>query len=161
MKEPTVSRPRAPAAYGIARGSKGRLPWSWADERLAASRNYWIVTASEEARPHAMPEWGLWLDGAVWFSTDRASRKGRNIRANPDIVIHLESGDEAVIVEGTAEEVTDRAALEPFVDAYEEKYGFRMDLDQPIGLVYRLRPRTALGWAEEDFPTSATRWRFG
>jgi general stress protein 26 len=161
MSEPEATRPRAPAGYGISRRAEGRLPWSWAEERLVGSRNYWIVSAGRNGRPHAMPVWGVWLDGAVWFSTDRASRKGRNIEANPHIVVHLESGDEVVILEGAAEAITDRPGLEPFVDAYEEKYGFRMDLDQPVGLVYRVRPRTALGWSEEDFPTSATRWRFG
>jgi len=161
VSEPEPARPRTAPGYGISKGSKGRLPWSWAEKRLTASRNYWIVSASPAGRPHAMPVWGLWLDGAVWFSTDRASRKGRNVEANPDIVIHLESGDEVVILEGTAEEVTDGPVLARFVDAYEEKYGFRMDLDEPIGLVYQVRPRTALGWLEPEFPTSATRWRFG
>jgi general stress protein 26 len=150
-----------PGGYGIASGKEGLLPWSWAEERLVASRNYWIVSADPEGRPHAMPVWGLWLEGAVWFSSDRASRKARNIAERPGIVVHLESGDEVVIVEGVAEEVAERAALEPFARAYQEKYGFGMDLDQPIGLVYRVRPRTVLGWLEKEFPSTASRWRFG
>jgi nitroimidazol reductase NimA-like FMN-containing flavoprotein (pyridoxamine 5'-phosphate oxidase superfamily) len=149
-----------PAGYGISRGAKGRLPWRWAEERLAASRNYWIVTADLTGRPHAMPVWGVWLDGAVWFSSDQASRKARNIEARPEIVVHLESGDEVVILEGRAEIVTDRPALERFADVYEEKYGFRMDLQQPIGLVYRLPPRAALGWTESALPRTATGWEF-
>ncbi len=150
-----------PHGYGIAPGDEGLLPWSWAEERLVTSRNYWIVSADRGGRPHAMPVWGLWLHGAVWFSSDAASRKARNITGRPGIVVHLESGDEVVIVEGHAEEVTDRAALEPFARAYEEKYGFRLDLDHPIGLVHRVRPDAVLGWREKDFPTTATRWRFG
>jgi hypothetical protein len=150
-----------PRGYGIASGEDGVLPWSWAEARLAASRNYWIVTADAGGRPHAMPVWGVWLDGAVWFSSDRASRKARNLAGKPGIVVHLESGDEVVIVEGSAEEVGDRDALEPFARAYEEKYGVGIDLDRPIGPVYRVRPLTVFGWREEDFPTSATRWRFG
>ncbi len=150
-----------PHGYGIALGDEGLLPWSWAEERLVASRNYWIVSADRGGGPHAMPVWGLWLHGAVWFSSDAASRKARNITGRPGIVVHLESGDEVVIVEGHAEEVTDRAALEPFARAYEEKYGIPLDLDHPIGLVYRVRPHAVLGWLEKDFPTTATRWRFG
>jgi general stress protein 26 len=160
LNEPRIRRPEMPAGYGISSGAEGRLPWRWAEERLAASRNYWIVTAGPGGRPHAMPVWGLWLDGAVWFSSDRASRKARNIEAGPDIVVHLESGDEVVILEGRAEVVADRPALERFARGYEEKYGFRMDLDEPIGLVYRLRPRTSFGWTESEFPRSATRWDF-
>jgi general stress protein 26 len=149
-----------PRGYGIVSGEEGLLPWSWAEERLVASRD-WIVSADPEGRPHAMPVWGLWLDGAVWFSSDRASRKARNIAGRSGIVVHLESGDEVVVVKGVAEEVTQRAALEPFARAYQEKYGFGMDLDQPIGPVYRVRPRAVLGWLEKEFPSTATRWRFG
>jgi general stress protein 26 len=149
-----------PHGYGIASSEQGVLPWSWAEERLAASRNYWIVTADDGGRPHAMPVWGLWLEGAVWFSSDRDSRKARNIARRPGIVVHLESGDQAVIVEGRAEEVGDRSALEPFARAYKDKYGFRFDLDHPVGLVYRVRPGAVFGWRERDFPLTATRWLF-
>jgi general stress protein 26 len=161
MSEPRPSRPSMPRGYGIASGSEGLLSWSWAEERLVASRNYWIVSASDEGRPHAMPVWGLWQDGAVWFSSDPASRKARNIAGRPEIVVHLESGDEVVVVRGRAEEVAERSQLEPFARGYEEKYGFRFDLDHPIGLVLRVRPRAVLAWLEEDFPTTATRWSFG
>jgi general stress protein 26 len=161
MSEPRPSRPSMPPGYGIASGSEGLLPWSWPEERLVASRNYWIVSATDEGRPHAMPVWGLWLDGAVWFSSDPASRKARNIAGRPEIVVHLESGDEVVIVKGRAEEVAERSELEPFARGYEEKYGIRMDLDHPLGLTYRVRPRAVLAWREQDFPTTATRWSFG
>lgn len=150
-----------PAGYGISKRAKGQLPWAWADERLGSSRNFWIVTASPGGRPHAMPVWGVWLDGSVFFSTDADSTKARNIARNPRIVVHLESGDEVVILEGRVGQVNKRSALERFADAYEQKYGFRFDLDEPIGLVYALRPRVVFGWREEDFPQSATRWRLG
>jgi hypothetical protein len=149
-----------PRGYGIALGEEGLLPWSWAEERLTTSRNYWIVSADARGRPHAMPVWGLWLDGAVWFSSDGDSRKSRNISVRPRIVVHLESGDEVVIVEGDADEVRDRPTLAPFARAYGRKYGFRFDLEHPIGLVYRVRPGAVVGWLEEDFPSTATRWRF-
>lgn len=150
-----------PRGYGIASGNEGLLPWSWAEERLVAARNYWIVTASDEGWPHAMPVWGLWLHGAAWFSSDRSSRKARNIAERPEILVHLESGDEVVIVRGSAEQVAERSELEPFARAYQQKYGVGFDLDHPIGLVLRVRPRSVLGWLEKDFPTTATRWSFG
>jgi pyridoxamine 5'-phosphate oxidase-like protein len=165
---PEAGRPVAPPSYGIPRDAGGLLPWSWAEDRLAASRNYWIVTASGEGRPHAMPVWGLWLERAVWFSTDGDSLKGRNIDANPDVVVHLESGDEVVILAGRAERVTDQATLEPVLDAYDNKYGFRFRVDSvgrvsgdgAVGFVYRLSPTVAFAWREQDYPLSATRWRF-
>jgi hypothetical protein len=155
-----------PTGYGIAEptGGSGLLPWSHVAERVAASRNYWIVTAdlgSDGApRPHAMPVWGVWVDGTVCFSTDPSSRKGRNLVANPALVIHLESGDEAVVLEGAAEQVTDLATLQPVLDAYEQKYTYRPDTGNPAYGWYRLRLRKAFAWLESDFPGGATRWRF-
>ena len=128
------------------------LPWSWAEERLAASRNYWVVTSGEDG-PAAAPVWGVWADGAVYFGTSPRSRKGRNIERDPQVVIHLESGDEVVILHG---EVELDEVDEPILDAYEAKYDHR----PPTKTLYRLRPARVLAWREVDFPTSATRFDF-
>lgn len=158
---PQASRPGMPEGYGIATGEDGRLPWAWATERMAAAKNYWIVTVRPDGRPHAMPVWGVSFNETVYFSTDPKSRKGLNLAANPALVIHLESGDEAVVLEGTAATVSDPAELERFDDAYAAKYGgIRPARDMPGSSFYRLEPAVAFGWAETSFPTSATRWTF-
>jgi hypothetical protein len=46
-----------------------------------------------------------------------------------------------------------------FVDAYEAKYGHRVDVTDPAFGFYRVRPDSVLAWREVDFPTSATRFR--
>ena len=74
--------------------------------------------------------------------------------------MHLECGDNVVLLEGGVEEVGDIVLLARFADAYEAKYRFRPRTGNPAQVVYRLRPRTALSWREGDFPKSATRWRF-
>lgn len=158
-------RPIMPKAYGLkgAREGSGLLPWSWAEERLLKARNYWVVTTSPEGVPHAAPVWGLWLASALYFSTDPHSRKGRNLTANPRIVVHLESGDETVIVQGTVAEVAGLAALRRFADAYEPKYNFRPDVSRAgrkNGGVYMFKPHVVNGWTEADFPGGATRWVF-
>lgn len=161
MREPTATAPLIPRSYGVAAdGSGGRLrPWSDAVERLAAARNYWICTSRRDGRPHASPVWGLWLDDAVWFSTSRESLKGRNLARDPRAVVHLESGDDVVILEGEAEDVRDLEARERFADAYEPNYGFRPD-PAAGSAVYRLPPRVAQTWDERDYPSTATRWVF-
>jgi len=83
-----------------------RMPWSRVEELLAGSRNYWIITTRPGGRPHAAPVWGLWREGMLYFATDRRSRRARNLGANTELVVHLESGDEVVILEGSAEELT-------------------------------------------------------
>jgi PPOX class probable F420-dependent enzyme len=125
-------------------------------EQCVAARNYWICTTRDDGRPHAMPVWGLWLDDAVVFSTDPQSLKARNFGARPDVVVHLESGDDTVVVEGRVEKL-DRPLLERFVDAYEAKYDYRPNAEQAEG-VYVVRPHRVLAWREQDFPTSATRF---
>src|SRR5918912_177072 len=104
---PVAGRPRMPKGYGIRTDDEGQLPWIWAEERLADARNYWIATTSPNRTPHVMPVWGVWLDGAVCFGTDRQSRKARNLAANPAVAVHLESGDEVVVLHGPAVKVTD------------------------------------------------------
>lgn len=159
--QPAPSRPHIPATYGVERTSNvGMIPWHHVREQMANSRNYWVVTTRPDGRPHVMPVWGIWLDETFYFSTDPASRKGRNLAANSETVVHLESGDEVVIIEGTTEKVTNATILTQFADAYSTKYRFRPDVNHPAFGVYRLRPRTAYAWLEQDFPRTATRWTF-
>jgi pyridoxine/pyridoxamine 5'-phosphate oxidase len=157
MLEPRRTRPRFPSGYGIRPDYEGLLPWSWAVERLESVRNYWIVSASPSGVPHAAPVWGLWQDDAVVFSTSGESRKGRNVAARPRVVVHLESGDEVVIVEGRA----DACSLDDtLASAYEAKYAFRPEPGSPEGLWYRVRPRLAFAWLESDYARTATRFVF-
>ncbi len=152
--EPTRTRPRFPSSYGIAAGTEGMLDWSWAEERLAASRNYWIVTAREDGSPHAAPVWGLWYDGGVVFGTAPDSRKAVNLRRDRRACVHLESGDEVVIIEGLAENTH---FDEDMADLYAAKYDFRPDTGPGW---WRVEPRVALVWLESDYPSTATRFRF-
>jgi pyridoxine/pyridoxamine 5'-phosphate oxidase len=126
------------------------LPWTWADEQLTASRNYWIATVG----PHASPVWGLWQSGGLLFSCGAQSRKARDLARDPRLVVHLESGDEVVILEGVAERV---AATEDDVEDYQRKYGIRPD---PGEGWYRVAPQRVLAWRERDYPRSATRFDF-
>ncbi len=158
---PATDRPVMPAGYGITNGGRaGRLPWSWAEERLAGSRNYWLCTTAPDGRPHAMPVWGLWIERQLVFSTDPASRKARNLGRTPAAVVHLESGDDVVVLEGRVEVVRDASLLRRFGDDYEAKYAVRIPPHNPAYGVYALRVAVGFGWRETDFPTSATRWRF-
>ena len=156
--QPRAERPGMATGYGIKREPDGMLAWDWAAEGLTASRNYWIATTRGDGRPHVAPVWGVWHDGALWFGTDVASAKGRNIARSPEVVAHLESGDDVVILEGAAEEATAPAAAD---DAYAAKYaGIRLTGSPAGSVIYRLRPRLAHGWLETDYPNTATRWRF-
>jgi hypothetical protein len=148
--------------YGLggAPADGSALPWSQVVGWLTVSRNYWVSTTRADGRPHAMPVWGLWADAALWFSTDPTSIKGRNLQDRPDVVVHLESGDEVCILTGRAERVTDPDALATFDDRYDAKYDVRPSSMGEAAGVFVLHPATALAWTEADFATSATRFAF-
>ena len=144
--EPRADRPYMPQ-YGIAAADAGRglLPWSWAQQRLAASHNYWISTTRPDGRPSASAVWGVWLDGRYFFSCAPGSRKAQNLHQRPDCVVTTERADEAVIVEGTASLFEDRAATSRIVAAYNEKYAWDMSADETFWVV---EPQVVLGFIE-------------
>jgi general stress protein 26 len=156
-KAPKPSRPHMPG-YGLPKGTKGLLPWDWAEKRLTRSHNYWIVTTKPDGSPHAMVVWGIWVEGRFYFSTGRRSRKARNLAAHPSCIVCSEKAAAAAIVEGTASEVTDAAAIARLGPAYHRKYK-PWKLDPEMGPIFEVRPRVAFGMWEKSF-TSATRWTF-
>ena len=168
--QPTVDRPKGPEEYGIPANDEGLLQWSWAEEQLRNAANYWIGTVRPDGRPHSTPVWGVWLDGALYFDGSPETRRMKNIVANPEVAIHLESGDEVVILEGRAEAVSrppGRELAEDLARIYAAKYvahNYTPAVDQwDNGGLCAMRPRVALGWtlrAGEEFGKSYTRWRF-
>jgi|ERR1700685_10236 hypothetical protein len=161
--KPRSSRPHMPG-YGLPKDVKGLLPWSWAEQRLKQSHNYWITTVKPEGAPHTMVVWGLWQDGRLLFSTGSKSRKARNLAQNPNCVVCTELANEAVIVEGVAE-LADAPARAKFLRAYKPKYNFDMggmkdDILSMKEPVYAVRPRVVFGLWEKDFVGKSTRWKF-
>ena len=155
------SRPYAPG-YGFDdKGEEGMLTWSWVSGEMEKSRNYWIGTTRPDGNPHVAPVWGVWQDNALYFGSGATSRKGKNIAHNPNIVVHLESGDDTVIMEGTVAVFTDVDVLKPMFPAYAKKYGFDpaegFDPEKPEGW-YVFRAKRVLAWLEKDYPNTATRW---
>lgn len=160
---PKSSRPQAPG-YGFPEGKKGLLPWSWAEQRLKKSHNYWITTVKPDGSPHTMVVWGLWIEGRLLFSTGSGSRKARNLALNPNCVVCTEHAHEAVIVEGTAE-IADVEARRKLLGRYGKKYEWDMSTmaDDILSMkepVFAVRPRVVYGLWEKHFQGKSTRWRF-
>jgi Pyridoxamine 5'-phosphate oxidase len=164
MLQPKPSRPYWPDALQHATGTANLKPWSWAETRLQQSHNYWIATSRPGAKPHLMIVWGLWWRDAFWFSTGPRTRKAKNLTAHPECVIATERADEAVILEGFAEEVKDRAVWKEFAAAYDTKYGGDLEsiLVSSDGSVLRVTPRVVFAQDEHatDFVDAVTRWTF-
>jgi pyridoxamine 5'-phosphate oxidase-like protein len=163
VKQPKPSRLHAPG-YGFPKGAKGLLPWSWAEQRLQKSHNYWITTVKPDGSPHTMVVWGLWQDGCLLFSTGSKSRKARNLARNPNTVVCTEDAHEAVIVEGIAE-IADVDARRTFLAKYSPKYNFDMSSmkDDILSMkepVFAVRPRIVFALWEKHFQGKSTRWKF-
>lgn len=164
MSVPQSDRPIIPDGYGVPETAKGLLPWSHVEERLVAARNYWINTANTAGRPHATPVWGVWVNGALYFDGSPETRRSRDIAVNPAVAVHLESGDDVVILEGTARDIgaPPRELAEAVSAAYCAKYAARGYAPTPEawneGGLCEMRPQVAFAWTQ--FPQNVTRWRF-
>jgi len=141
------------------------MPWSWAEQRLECSHNYWLASVREDGRPHLMIVWGLWHQGAFYFSTGSRSRKARNLESNAHCVIGTEQADEAVVVEGAAEKVRNADQLKELLSLYQRKYNYDMSTMQEDILalkepIFAVCPKVAFGLDEKATLQTATRWRF-
>ncbi len=151
--------------YGVAGAEEGSglLPWSWAEERLAGSRNYWVITLWPDGRPHAMPVWGVWDGDAFWFSSSVRSRKARNVSGDPRCVVAIEDAVDPVVVEGRGEIITETDAIGCFLSLINGKYetDYALDFLAPeVNATIRVWPSWAFGLVQDDFSGSPTRWSF-
>jgi nitroimidazol reductase NimA-like FMN-containing flavoprotein (pyridoxamine 5'-phosphate oxidase superfamily) len=165
VSDPTAARPYMPG-YGIApaSGRGGLLPWSWAEERLLRSRDFWLSTVTAEGLPHLMPVWAVWHEGRLWFSSSNGSRKARNLIAAPWCCLATEDPEEPVVVQGRAERVTERSALETMLAAENAKYGTSYGIqmvDPASNSVFAVRPERIFALDASDFTGSPTRFTFG
>lgn len=153
-------------ATGPIEYDSGMLSWAFVEHRMRTAVNYWIASAGGDGRPHAVPVWGAWLDDAFFFVG--TGRKVRNLRANPQAVVHLESGDEVVIVEGRFEEIGLRSQefLQRVDEEFVRKYGTYRPSEHlngrstssfaPEGL-FAVHPQVVIAWS--GMASDATRWK--
>jgi hypothetical protein len=162
--KPKASHPYWPDAIGKPSDTSALKNWSWALDRLEKSHNYWIATSRSDGQPHLMLVWGIWWQDAFWFSTGPRTRKARNLAGNPRCVISTEKADEAVILEGTAQIVSDRTIWKHLIEIYNGKYGGDVGplLESSGSLIFRVAPVTVFGQDEhaQNFTEAATRWTF-
>ena len=139
---------------------------TWADvaARLSPSRNYWLATVGTGGAPHVAPVWGVVVDEQLYVYSDRSTVKVRNLASDPRVAVHLESGDDVVIVHGelvARGHPKDAAAV---VAALARMYDEPADADYlppadpAADVLYVLRPTRALMWRLADFESSQLRW---
>jgi general stress protein 26 len=148
--------------------------WSQARDELAGAEVYWLSTVRPDGRPHVTPLLGIWLEGALYFCTGPNEQKAKNLSGNSHCV--LTTGQSTLdgldlVIEGTAESVSDHAELGRVANTYESKYGAHFvapdgtwsGLGDAIRraevLVCRVAPETGFGFGKGG-RFSQTRWSF-
>jgi len=159
---PDPERPLSPPpSYGVPTEGGELMPWAFVVAEIAKARNYWVITVGRQSGPHAAPVWGAFVDDDLFFETAPSTRKARNLARNSAVVVHTESGDEVVIVEGSAAQFRPSGANGRHVArAFAAKYeGYEPDPGEwaAEGSLYRVLPSVVFAW--RDMPT-ATCWRF-
>lgn len=86
-----------------------------ADAFMRETRVAVISTVDARGRPRTAPVWFLWDGTAPVIFTSRTSLKWRNIEANPQVSLCVDERTvpyQSVIVDGHAEEATDRVLFD-------------------------------------------------
>ncbi len=160
--EPPRERPDSPPkSYGVPRRGGTYVEWGHVIERLTSAEAYWIATVTPRGRPHVVPIWGVMLNDDLYLETGAPiTRKNRNLAGNPNVLVHLDGVNDAIIVRGLAEPMKPEGPLEDaLIVAFHAKYpGYE---PQPGGWaeggLVLVQPSSVLAWGE--MPT-ATRWRW-
>jgi|SRR5581483_5998052 hypothetical protein len=154
VPEPKRTRPDIPREYGVPSTEEGMVEWSWVVDQLKKARHYWLVSKYPDGRLHCVPSWGAWVENKLYFSGGDMTRHARNLAQTPEMIAHLESGDQTVIVYGEAEKAVNvPPEIMAQVEAdYTAKYG------AGEGATYALVPSKILAWT--TYPTTPTRFLF-
>lgn len=140
------------------------LSWPEVAARLSAARTYWLCTTTSTGAPHAAPVWGVVTGQVLYLYSERRTVKARNLAADPRVVVHLESGEDVVIVRGTARDLGTPAQVPGVVAALSAKYTrqhdrrYLPDSDPDFDVVYAISPQSAMMWRLADYEASQRRW---
>jgi hypothetical protein len=130
----------------------------------------WLTTINPDGSPHVMPLGAIHVAGTAYFTSGSGTRKSRNIERDPRCVLSVATHPFDLVIEGTAERLTDPGVLQAVAatyaaggwqasvagDALTAEYSAPAAGPPPWN-VYRVVPSTvfALGTAE---PYGATRF---
>ena len=156
-------------------GQTEAAQWSDVFQSFANAGSYWLATVCPDGRPHVMPVLVVGAGGIMHFCTSPSSQKGRNLRQNPNCTITTQSGGFDLVLNGTAEQITDEVLLQHIADAYILKYGWAVTVRDgafqdtegaptagpPPYEVFRIMPSTAFAFGtDEQTMNLSTRWQF-
>jgi hypothetical protein len=153
------------------------LPWERAHTELAKGSTgpdttHVLGTIGPDGHPHVAGVGAAWLDGDLYFTSNLAARKARNLAANPACTIAVKVTGLDLTLRGTAAPVTDTPTLEKIAAIYRDG-GWPAEVagdaltapfsapsaGPPPWHVFRFTIDTIVGVATAE-PWGATRWDF-
>ena len=153
----------------------GPVEWSRVLAQLEAGEtkgSYFLATTRSDGAPHMTGIGALWSGGKFYIVSGVATRKSRNIARDNRCALAVSLPDIDLVVEGTAERVTDAATLTRVAALYadggwpaEARDGALVapysapTAGPPPWDLYEFTPLQALGITTAE-PHGATRWRF-
>jgi hypothetical protein len=109
-----------------------------------------------------MPVWAVLLDGYIVCSTSPASRKAKNVMANPAVTIATDDPTQPVIIEGSSAVLDDPDAITRFAAAMDSKYQISYGAEFYLtNTTLRIEPIRVFGFETSVFTGTPTRWIFG
>ena len=146
--------------YG-ATAEQPALEWAWVDKQLTAAGTYWVMAPSA-GHPHPRPVWGVWTGAELVLSVGSPVLVA-SLAADPRCTVHLDSGTDVVLLEGTARRGDEPTAAH--LDAYNRKYDWQYVVGE-YGPFTHVTPSAAMawrsaGWAGRDGFQTVGRWSFG
>jgi len=158
MDAPKVTRPTFPKGY--VDNPASYLTWDWVSAQLIESKHYWLCSVRVDGRPHVVPRWGVFLDDKFYYDGSPETRHAINIEKNPNVSLHLESGEKAIIMEGTslAADKPKPEFAQRLAKAISDKYaamGYAPEPNQwDEGGLFVFVPRQCIAWSKfTDNPT--------
>lgn len=170
-QEPTS----ADAIAGDATERGEPMPWSEAREVIADTQMYFVATIGPGGAPHVRPVLGVWVDGALYSTSNPSARKARNLDADGRCAVTIREEGYDIVVEGTATRVRDEQTLKAVQAAYDDKYGWPVTIEgdsytAPYGAPtagpppyapYAITPDTVFAFGtDDDRAPRSTRFRF-
>jgi hypothetical protein len=152
------------------------LPWERARTALSGLATpeitYFLGTARRDGTPHTAGIGAQWLDGDLYFTSNQAARKARDLAENPACTLSVRLPGIDLVLDGSADLVSDPDTLAAVAARYREG-GWPAQvqgdaLTAPFSApsagpapwhLYRFTFHQVVGVATAE-PYGATRWRF-
>jgi hypothetical protein len=133
----------------------------------------WLTTLDADGSPHVTAVGAVWDGSTFWFQTGDPTRKAKNLARDERCALSLTVAGADVVVEGTAEKVTDPESVARIAEIFATRGGWPATPDEagtgitapfnapglgpPPWFVYRITPTEATSVTQKG---GSTRWTF-